>query len=38
MDISIHQPGLAAWLCCIPAAAYLLISWIWETEKKSLIS
>jgi len=32
-NISIGQPGLAAWLCSVPAPAPLLISRSWETGK-----
>jgi len=32
-NISTGHPGLAAWLCSLPAPAHRLISWIWETEK-----
>jgi len=37
-NISTGQPGLAAWLCSLPAPAHLLFSQTWETEKRSLIS
>ena len=37
-SISTGQPGLAAWLCSLPAPAHLLFSQTWETEKRSLIS
>ena len=37
-NICVGQPGLAAWLCSLPAPAHRLVSWIWETGKKSLIS
>jgi len=30
---STGQPGLAAWLCSLPAPAHLLISWTWETGR-----
>jgi len=37
-NICVGHPGLAAWLCSLPAPAHRLISWIWETGEKSLIS
>ena len=37
-NISIGQLGLTAWLPSLPAPAHLLISCMWETRKKSLIS
>jgi len=37
-NISIGQHGLDVRLCSVPAPAHLLTSWIWETEKKPLIS
>jgi len=33
-NISMSQLGLAAWQCCLPAPAHLLISLTWENEKK----
>jgi len=37
-NLSTGQLGLAAWLRSLPAPAHLLVSWTWETEKKSPIS
>ena len=37
-NISVGQLGLAVCLCSLPALLHLLISWTWETEKRSLIS
>jgi len=37
-NTSVSSLGLAAWLCCLPAPAHLLVSLTWETEKTSLIS